>query len=103
MKVRFLLDTGVERTSISLNLVHFLGYTDALKEGITVSTANDNMEAYTVLLKSVEVFDTVLAHFEMIAHEISYKMPFEAILGIDFFDGQEFCIDTVNKKIKFHT
>lgn len=102
MKVRILVDTGAERTSVSLNLMNFLGYAGSLVEGLVVSTANQNMEAYTVVLKSMEVFDEVLVQHEVIAHEISYKMPFEVILGMDFFEGKEFCIDTIHQKIKFH-
>jgi predicted aspartyl protease len=100
--VRFLVDTGAERTTVSLDLLKEIGYEDILQRGLTVKTANHLIDAYTVELISLEVLGLSIQNCEVVAHEISFKMPFEAILGMDFFEDKEFCIDTINEKIKFH-
>lgn len=97
-EVKMALDTGATNTTIDSNALYLLGYD--LKDNIgtvEVETANGIIETEVFEVKSFSSLGQTKNKFQIqvydfLAHGIF--SDYNGLLGLDFFEGAKFCIDT---------
>lgn len=97
-ELNMVLDTGATNTTINSNALYLLGYD--LKDNIgtvEIETANGIIEtevfevgSFVSLGQSKENFQIQV--YDFLAHGI--LSDYNGLLGLDFFEGKKFCIDT---------
>ncbi len=97
-ELKMILDTGATNTTVDSNALYLLGYD--LKDSIGVveiETANGIIEteifevnAFASLGMLHEKFQIQV--YDFIAHGIFSE--YNGLLGLDFFEGTKFCLDT---------
>ena len=97
-ELKMVLDTGATNTTIDSNALYLLGYD--LKDNIgtvEIETANGIIETevfeigrFSSLGKTKDKFQIQVYDFQ--AHGIF--SDYNGLLGLDFFEGTNFCIDT---------
>jgi predicted aspartyl protease len=101
-EIRFLIDTGAERSTIHYNVAINMGYGEHLQQGAFVMGIGGSAATYTTKLVSIEVLNIVLNNFEVLVQDYNLGIPAHIILGMDILGRQEFCIDSANQLIKLH-
>lgn len=96
-KLKMVLDTGASNTTIDSNALYLLGYDLKDNVGIVeVETANGIIETevfeigrFSSLGQTLEKFQIQV--YDFLAHGIF--SDYNGLLGLDFFEGTQFCID----------
>jgi predicted aspartyl protease len=104
-KLKMVLDTGATNTTIDSNALYLLGHD--LKDTIGVveiETANGVVETEVFELNSFSALGLTMQNFQIqvydfLAHGIF--SDYNGLIGLDFLDGQKFCIDTKENIITF--
>jgi len=97
-ELKMVLDTGATNTTIDSNALYLLGYD--LKDSIgtvKIETANGVIETEVF---EVSIFSSLgqtrdkfqIQVYDFLAHGIF--TDYNGLLGLDFFEGTKFCIDT---------
>lgn len=97
-ELKMVFDTGASHTTIDSNALYLLGYD--LKDSIgtvEIETANGIIETAVFALRSFTSLGMTKSKFQVqvydfLAHGI--LSDYNGLLGLDFFEGTEFCIDT---------
>jgi predicted aspartyl protease len=97
-ELKMVLDTGATNTTIDSNALYLLGYD--LKDNIgivEIETANGIIETEVFEIKSFSALGRRISVFQIqvydfLAHGIF--SDYNGLLGLDFFEGTNFCIDT---------
>lgn len=97
-ELKMVLDTGATNTTIDSNALYLLGYD--LKDSIgtvEIETANGVIEtevfevgSFSSLGQTKDKFQIQV--YDFLAHGIF--TDYNGLLGLDFFEGTKFCIDT---------
>jgi predicted aspartyl protease len=102
-RLKMILDTGASNTTIDSNMLYLYGY--SLNDSIgtvQIETANGIIDTEVFEMKTLSAFGLLRQNFQIqvydfIAHSII--SDFNGLLGLDFFEGTKFCIDTVENEI----
>jgi predicted aspartyl protease len=96
--LKMVLDTGATNTTIDSNALYLLGYD--LKDNIgtvEIETANGiivteifEIDSFSLLGQTKNKFQIQV--YDFLAHGIF--SDYNGLLGLDFFEGYKFCIDT---------
>jgi len=97
-ELKMVLDTGATNTTIDSNALYLLGYD--LKDNIgivEIETANGIIETELFEIDSFSSLGRTKNRFQIqvydfLAHGIF--SDYNGLLGLDFFEGTKFCIDT---------
>ena len=97
-ELKMVLDTGATNTTIDSNALYLLGYD--LKDNIgivEIETANGIIETEVFEIDSFSSLGRTKNRFQIqvydfLAHGIF--SDYNGLLGLDFFEGTKFCIDT---------
>ena len=97
-ELKMVLDTGATNTTIDSNTLYLLGYD--LKDNIgivEIETANGIIETEIFEVGSFSSLGEMKSKFQIqvydfLAHGIF--SDYNGLLGLDFFEGTTFCIDT---------
>jgi gag-polyprotein putative aspartyl protease len=102
-ELKMILDTGATNTTIDSNALYLIGYN--LKDNIgtvEIETANGIIETevfeignFSSLGQSKDKFQIQV--YDFLAHGIF--SDYNGLLGLDFFEGKEFCVDTRSNTI----
>ena len=100
---KMVLDTGATNTTIDSNALYLLGYD--LKDNIgivEIETANGIIETEVFEIDSFSSLGRTKNRFQIqvydfLAHGIF--SDYNGLLGLDFFEGTKFCIDTKRNTI----
>lgn len=102
-KFRMILDTGCSNTTIDSNAMYLSGYElkDAI-EIVEIETANGIVESEIYEIESIHSLGIhkeklQIQVYDFLAHGIFSN--FDGLLGLDFFEGTKFCIDTLTDEI----
>ncbi len=102
-RLKMILDTGASNTTIDSNMLYLYGY--SLNDSIgtvQIETANGIIDTEVFEMKTLSAFGRMRQSFQIqvydfIAHGII--SDFNGLLGLDFFEGTKFCIDTLENEI----
>jgi predicted aspartyl protease len=102
-ELKMILDTGASNTTIDSNALYLLGHD--LKDNIgtvNVETANGVIETEVFELASFASLGIIKVNFQIqvydfLAHGIF--SDYNGLLGLDFLEGTNFCIDTKQNTI----
>lgn len=102
-ELKMVFDTGATNTTIDSNALYLLGYD--LKDSIgtvEIETANGIIETEVFELHSFSSLGLTKKKFQIqvydfLAHDI--LSDYNGLLGLDFFEGTKFCIDTKQNTI----
>jgi predicted aspartyl protease len=102
-KFRMILDTGCSNTTIDSNALYLSGY--ELKDTIEIvdiETANGIVESEIYEISKVSSLGITKENikiqvYDFIAHGIFSN--YDGLLGLDFLESRNFCIDTLNNTI----
>ncbi len=97
-RLKMVLDTGASHTTIDSNALYMFGY--ALKDSlgvVEIETANGIIETDVFELNNLTSLGLNQDNFpiqvyDFLAHGI--VSDYNGLLGLDFFEGHKFCIDT---------
>ena len=97
-ELKMILDTGATNTTIDSNALYLLGYD--LKDSIgsvEIETANGIIETEVFEINSFASLGLTKHNFQIqvydfLAHGIF--SDYNGLLGLDFLEGMQFCIDT---------
>ncbi len=97
-ELKMILDTGASNTTIDSNALYLLGYD--LKDNIgtvEIETANGIIETEVFELGTFAALGLVKVGFQIqvydfVAHGVF--SDYNGLLGLDFMEGTNFCIDT---------
>ena len=102
-ELKMVLDTDATNTTIDSNALYLLGYD--LKDSIgsvEIETANGIIEtevfevgSFSSLGQTVEQFQIQV--YDFLAHGIFSE--YNGLLGLDFFEGRKFCVDTKTNQL----
>ena len=102
-KLRMILDTGCSTTTVDSNALYLSGYElkDAI-EKVEIETANGIVESELYEIGRVHSLgiirkDLKIQVYDFLAHGIFSN--YDGLLGLDFFEGKNLCIDTVSDEI----
>lgn len=107
IRLKMVLDTGASHTTIDINALYIADYD--LKDAIGVvdiETANGVVETEVFELQEVSGLGITRKRYpvqvyDFLAHSILSN--YEGLLGMDFFEGTKFCIDTVRNQISIES
>lgn len=102
-ELKMILDTGASNTTIDSNALYLLGHD--LKDNIgtvNIETANGIIETEVFELNSFASLGIIKENFQIqvydfLAHGIF--SDYNGLLGLDFLEGTNFCIDTQQNTI----
>ena len=100
--VRFCLDTGAERTTLSEDLIQKVGLqppTDA--EKFTMNSAGGKVSAPFVVLPKIFALGALKENFPVYVHTLPVKTPIDGLLGLDFMRGHVLNLDFRMGEITF--
>jgi len=97
-ELKMVLDTGATNTTIDSNALYLLGYD--LKDNIgivEIETANGIIETEVFEVRSFSSLGLTKKKFQIqvydfLAHGVF--SDYNGLLGLDFFEGIKFCVDT---------
>ena len=97
-ELKMVIDTGATNTTIDSNALYLLGYD--LKDNIgsvEIETANGIIETEVFEVDSFASLGLIKEKFQIqvydfLAHGVF--SDYNGLLGLDFFEGTKFCIDT---------
>lgn len=102
-ELKMVLDTGATNSTIDSNALYLLGYNLQDNIGtVEIETANGIIETEVF---GVNIFSSLgrikekfqIQVYDFLAHGIF--SDYNGLLGLDFFEGTKFCIDTVTNTI----
>ena len=101
--LKMVLDTGASHTTIDSNALYIADYD--LKDSlgvVAIETANGVVETEVFELQEVRGLGITRKNYpiqvyDFLAHGILSN--YDGLLGMDFFEGTKFCIDTVKNQI----
>lgn len=102
-EIKMVLDTGATNTTIDSNALYLLGYD--LKDSIgtvEIETAGGIIETEVFEVKSFSSFGLTKNNFQIQVYDFLANGIFSnynGLLGLDFLEGKEFCIDTKQNTI----
>jgi hypothetical protein len=98
-----ILDTGCSNTTIDSNALYLSGYQlkDAI-EVVEIETANGIVESEVFEVNQIKSMGIIkntfpIQVYDFLAHGIFSN--YDGLLGLDFFEGYQICIDTVLNEI----
>ena len=105
-ELRMILDTGASNTTIDSNALYLLGYD--LKDNIgtvAIETANGIIETEVFELGTFAALGLTKVGFQIqvydfLAHGVF--SDYNGLLGLDFLEGTDFCIDTRQNTISLN-
>ena len=103
-KFRMILDTGCSNTTIDSNALYISGYEMKDKIGdVEIETANGIVFSEIFEVKHIQSLGIIKDNFsiqvyDFIGHGIF--SDYDGLIGLDFVDKYDFCIDWVNNVIK---
>jgi predicted aspartyl protease len=102
-RFKMILDTGASYTTIDSNMLHLSGYnlTDSVGT-VLIETANGIIETEifeidTFFALGITQNKFQIQVYDFVAHGIT--SDYHGLLGLNFFEGTKFCIDTVNNQL----
>ena len=102
-RIKLIIDTGATVTTIDSNVLYMFGYRPTDSIGIeTVETASGIIETYLYELSEFHLFGITKPKFVIQAHdflEYGIVSDYNRLLGMDFFEGYKFCIDTETNEL----
>ncbi len=102
-EVSMILDTGATHTTIDSNALHLLGYDLKDSLGIVeIETANGIIKTDVFQLERFTLFQITKEKFQVQVYDFlghGIFSDYEGLIGMDFWEGHKFCIDTVNDVI----
>jgi predicted aspartyl protease len=106
-ELKMVLDTGATNTTIDSNALYLLGYD--LKDNIgtvEIETANgvietEVFEIHTFFSLGLTKKNFQIQVYDFLAHGIF--SDYNGLLGLDFFEGTKFCVDTIQNIITIAT
>ncbi len=102
-ELNMVFDTGASNTTIDSNALYLLGYDLKDTIGIVeVETANGIIETEVFEVRSFSSLGQTKERFQIqvydfLAHGIF--SDYNGLLGLDFLEGKQFCIDTISNTI----
>ena len=102
-ELKMILDTGATNTTIDSNALYLLGHD--LKDNIgtvEIETANGIIETEVFEIECFASLGLIKEKFQIQVYDfLSHGIfsDYDGLLGLDFFEGTRFCIDTKNNKI----
>jgi predicted aspartyl protease len=106
-ELSMILDTGATNTTIDSNALHMLGYDLRDSIGLVeIETANGIVTTELFEIKTFSMFGIVKSKYQVqvydfLAHGVF--SDYDGLLGMDFWQGNKFCIDTDRKTITINT
>lgn len=105
-ELKMILDTGATNTTIDSNALYLLGHD--LKDSVgtvEIETANGIIQSEVYEIESfsslgINKFKFEIQVYDFIAHGIF--SDYNGLLGLDFLEGTNFCIDTIENTISIH-
>ena len=105
-ELKMVLDTGATNTTIDSNALYLLGYD--LKDSVgsvEIETANGIIETEVFEIGSFSSLGQTKHRFQIqvydfLAHGVF--SDYNGLLGLDFLEGNKFCIDTKLNMISIH-
>lgn len=102
-ELKMILDTGATHTTIDSNALYLLGYD--LKDSlgmVEIETANGIVETKVFEINTFESVGILKEYFQIqvydfLAHGII--SDYNGLVGLDFFEGTNFCINTLSDTI----
>jgi predicted aspartyl protease len=105
-RIKLIIDTGATVTTIDSNVLYMIGYRPTDSIGIApVETASGIIETDLYELSEFKLFGITKSSFVVQSHdflEYGIVSDYSGLLGMDFFEGFKFCIDTVLNEITLH-
>lgn len=103
-KLRMVLDTGCSNTTIDSNALYLAGYElkDAI-ELVEIETANGIVESEVFEVSQIKSMGITKNRFQIQVYDfLSHGIfsNYDGLLGLDFFEGTKFCIDTDLNEIR---
>lgn len=104
--LKMILDTGASNTTIDSNMLYLLGYNLSDSIGVVeIETANGIVNTEVFEFDAFEALGIKKRGFQIqvydfIAHGI--MSDYNGLLGLDFLEGTNFCINTVDDEIEIH-
>jgi len=105
-EINMIFDTGATNTTIDSNTLHLLGYDLNTSIGIVeIETANGIVTTNLFEISTFTIFGITKTRFQVqvydfLAHGVF--SDYDGLLGIDFWNGLTFCINTVHKTISIN-
>lgn len=102
-ELKMILDTGATNTTIDSNALYLLGYD--LKDNIglvEIETANGIVETELFELFSFAALGIKKLNFQIQVFDFLSSgiiSDYNGLLGLDFFEGNNFCINTIENTI----
>ena len=94
-----LLDTGASTTTFDFTSLIMAGYD--LRNPLDtaeIETGNGVVETQVFEIQEIAAFGIVRQHFQIQVYDFlahGLLSEYQGVLGVDFFEGTKFCIDTV--------
>lgn len=102
-EIQIAIDTAATHTVIDFNILLILGYSPQDTTGsILVETSNGIMPVQKYRLKKFHALDKEITNFEVISYDFLEKgilSPYDAVLGLDFFEQTILTIDFIHQAI----
>ncbi len=102
-KFRMILDTGCSNTTIDSNALYLSGYElKDMIETVEIETANGIVESEIFEINRITSLGLTKDKFKIQVYDfLSHGIfsNYDGLLGLDFLEGQKFCIDTLLNQI----
>jgi predicted aspartyl protease len=102
-RLKVVLDTGASHTTIDSNALYITGYDLGNALGmVEIETANGVIQTEVYEIKEITAlgitrYNYPVQVYDFLAHGILSN--YQGLLGIDFFEGTKFCIDTLKNQV----
>ncbi len=102
-RLTMVLDTGCSITTFDSNALHIAGYD--LENAIgtqLIETANGIVETEVFEIQNLTALGITKNNFPVLVYDfLAHGMlsNYQGLIGMDFFEGTKFCIDTVRNQI----
>ncbi len=101
--LKAILDTGASHTTLDSNELYIAGYNLSSALGIVdIETANGVVQAELFEIQELTALGITRKNFPVMIYDfLAHGMlsNYQGLLGMDFFEGKKFCIDTKNELI----
>jgi len=106
-KMKVMLDTGASVSTFDSTELVMAGYDLSQAVGTAaVETAIGILQVELFELREIAAFGIVREHFQIQAYDFlahGVLSEYQGVLGMDFFEGTKFCVDTVENQISVET
>jgi predicted aspartyl protease len=97
-ELRMILDTGASHTTIDSNALYLLGYNFSDKvDVVEIETANGIIQTDVFAIDKFKCFGIEKNNFQIQVYDFlahSIFSDYNGLLGLDFLEGLNFCINT---------